>query len=102
MLKITALLLAFLSVVTAYTPDALSDQIVDLPGSENLNLEFNQFSGYLKIPGNSGNSKNMHYWFVEATKNAATAPVTFWTNGGPGMFDSLPVESVHILLFTPP
>lgn len=77
--------LALLSaVVNAYSPDALADQVVNLPGSEGLSLTFNQFSGYLQIPGNSGNSKNLHYWFVEATQNAATAPLTFWTNGGPG------------------
>jgi hypothetical protein len=47
---------------SAYTPEALADQITNLPGAENLDVTFNQFSGYLNIPGASGNSKFMHYW----------------------------------------
>lgn len=46
----------------AYTPEALADQITNLPGAEKLDIKFNQFSGYLNIPGNNGNSKYMHYW----------------------------------------
>ena len=46
----------------AYTPAALADQITNLPGAEKLDIKFNQFSGYLNIPGNDGNSKFMHYW----------------------------------------
>ena len=46
-----------------YTTDAKADQIVNLPGAENLDIKFNQFSGYLGIPGTDGSlSKNMHYW----------------------------------------
>ena len=51
-----------LAQVYAYTPEALADQITNLPGAENLDVTFNQFSGYLNIPGGSGNSKFMHYW----------------------------------------
>lgn len=43
-----------------YTQDALNDQIVNLPGAENLQVNFNQFSGYLTVAG----SKHMHYWMV--------------------------------------
>lgn len=67
-----------------YTKEALADKIVKLPGADALDITFNQFSGYLSIPGASGNSKNIHYWLVESTKNPAADPVTFWTNGGPG------------------
>lgn len=73
------------SSVSAYTEQALADQVTNLPGSENLQLNFNQFSGYLDIPGTSGaKSKHMHYWFVESINNPSTDPITFWTNGGPG------------------
>ena len=48
--------------VDGYTDAALADQITHLPGAEKLDIKFNQFSGYLNIPGTSGNSKFMHYW----------------------------------------
>ena len=48
----------------AYTEAALADQITNLPGAEKLDIKFNQFSGYLNIPGASGDSKFMHYWYV--------------------------------------
>lgn len=56
-------LLSVVSVATAYTPAALADQITNLPGAEKLALSFNQFSGYLDIPGTTGAlTKHMHYW----------------------------------------
>lgn len=51
--------------VTAYTSEALADQIKpgSLPGAESLNITFNQFSGYLNIDGTSGSkTKFLHYW----------------------------------------
>jgi len=57
-----------------YSPEALEDQIANLPGTENLVINFNQFSGYLKV----NNSKNLHYWMVESQRNPATDPVAFW------------------------
>ena len=73
------------SSVAAYSPEAVADQVTNLPGSQNLKLNFNQFSGYLDIPGTSGSkSKHMHYWFVESQNNPSSDPITFWTNGGPG------------------
>ena len=62
---------------SAYTPEALQDQVTDLPGAENLDFDFNQFSGYLTVDG----TKQMHYWFVESMEDPANAPVAFWTNG---------------------
>lgn len=51
------------SSVTAYTEQALADQVFNLPGSEKLVFNYNQFSGYLDITGTSGaKSKHMHYW----------------------------------------
>jgi carboxypeptidase C (cathepsin A) len=63
-----------------YTEAALNDMITNLPGLKDT-LAFNQFSGYLNLPGTK---KQIHYWFVEAEEDAANAPLVFWTNGGPG------------------
>ena len=63
-----------------YTEDALNDMVTELPGLKDT-LTFNQFSGYLNLPGTK---KQIHYWFVEAEEDAANAPLVFWTNGGPG------------------
>ena len=50
------------STAEAYTDAAVADQVTNLPGAEKLDISFNQFSGYLNIPGSSGDSKFMHYW----------------------------------------
>lgn len=63
-----------------YTPEALSDEVKNLPGAEGLDFSFRQFSGYLDVTS----TKHLHYWFVESSGNPATDPVAFWTNGGPG------------------
>lgn len=77
------LLLCALSLAYAYTEEAIADQVKNLPGAEKLNIKFNQFSGYLSIPGTSGEkTKHMHYWFVESMNKPSTDPLTFWTNGG--------------------
>ena len=45
-----ALLLALqASFGAAYTPEALADQVTNLPGAEGLDITFNQFSGYLTV-----------------------------------------------------
>jgi hypothetical protein len=77
------ILLSLVKLGHGYTTEALADQITKLPGAENLNIEFNQFSGYLEIPGSEGASKFIHYWFVESMNNPASDPLAFWTNGGP-------------------
>ena len=71
------LTVAGLSSAVSYTKEALSDQITSLPGAENLDLKFNQFSGYLTV----GETKNMHYWLVESQNNPTEDPIAFWTNG---------------------
>ena len=71
-------------VVICYLQEALNDKIGILPGSESLNVSFNQFSGYLAVQGREAKSKNLHYWFVESMNKPATDPLAFWTNGGPG------------------
>ena len=63
-----------------YTQEALSDQLLELPGL-NWNPNFNQFSGYLNL---DGTKKYIHYWLVEAENDPQNAPLVFWTNGGPG------------------
>jgi len=63
-----------------YSQQALLDQITDLPGL-NYPIKFNQFSGYLNL---SNSTKHIHYWFLEAEVDVESAPLVFWTNGGPG------------------
>jgi carboxypeptidase C (cathepsin A) len=63
-----------------YTDEALSDQLITLPGL-NWNPNFNQFSGYLNL---EGTKKFIHYWLVESETDPQNAPLVFWTNGGPG------------------
>ena len=85
MLIAGVLLISFLGMAIAqttfeYTKEAVSDQVVELPGLT-YTPEFNQFSGYIKL---NGTEKNIHYWMVEAETDPANAPLVFWTNGGPG------------------
>ena len=80
--QIFSLVCALGAVATAidYTPEALADQVLNLPGTEALDIKFNQFSGFIKVNG----TKNLHYWFVESVKDPVADPLAFWTNGGPG------------------
>jgi carboxypeptidase C (cathepsin A) len=77
---LTTFLLGAAVVSADYTPEALADEVKNLPGAENLQLNFRQFSGYLPVTA----TKNLHYWFVESQSAPATDPIAFWTNGGPG------------------
>jgi len=53
-----------------YTPEALADEVISLPGlTENIN--FKQFSGYLKV----NSTKNLHYWMVESQVNYQSANI---------------------------
>lgn len=72
------ILFSLVSFVNSYTKEALSDQVLEMPG---LGYEptFNQFSGYIQL---AETQKHIHYWLVEA--EIADAPLVFWTNGGPG------------------
>jgi len=61
-----------------YTPEALADEVRNLPGV-NEELSFRQFSGFLDIPEST---KKIHYWFTESENDVSNDPVVFWTNGG--------------------
>lgn len=82
--SVFALVASMAVAVNGYTSEALADQVTDLPGAENVEINFNHFSGYLPVDGAAPASKQMHYWMVESTNDPANDPVTFWTNGGPG------------------
>lgn len=47
--KILTALCGGLALASAYTENAIADQITNLPGAEKLDLNFNQFSGYLTV-----------------------------------------------------
>lgn len=75
-----------------YTSSAISDLITDLPGL-NDEITFNQFSGYIGI---DDNSKQMFYWFLEASDvDPDEAPLVLWTNGGPGCSGLLGLLTEH-------
>jgi hypothetical protein len=62
MFVVLFIFLVLIKVVSAdYTAEALADQVLSLPGAEGIadKINFNQFSGYLKV----GNTKNLHYWY---------------------------------------
>jgi len=63
-----------------YTDESLIDQVTEMPGLQ-WKPNFNQFSGYLNL---KDTHKFIHYWLVEAEASPETAPLVFWTNGGPG------------------
>ena len=85
-MRTTSILFSLLSGISlirgafSYTSEALLDQVTKLSGLD-YNVNFNQFSGYLKL---GTTSKQIHYWFVESETNPKDAPLVFWTNGGPG------------------
>eukprot|EP00636_Phaeomonas_parva_P003127 CAMPEP_0118850102 /NCGR_PEP_ID=MMETSP1163-20130328/117_1 /TAXON_ID=124430 /ORGANISM="Phaeomonas parva, Strain CCMP2877" /LENGTH=500 /DNA_ID=CAMNT_0006782303 /DNA_START=115 /DNA_END=1617 /DNA_ORIENTATION=+ len=88
-----ALALAAPLAVSAYTDAALADAVsyATLPGAQELNITFRSFAGYLQLPeehrddGRRAYHKNIMYWFFEAEDvELVRAPVTLWTNGGPG------------------
>jgi hypothetical protein len=65
------------ALAVAANPSA--EKVDYLPGMGNFDT-FGLYSGYIQLAG----TRNIHYLFVEAKTNSATAPVLIWTNGGPG------------------
>jgi len=63
-----------------YSDEALADEIKDMPGLD-YDINFRQFSGYLKI---KDSKKHIFYWYVESQRDPKNDPVAYWTNGGPG------------------
>jgi hypothetical protein len=76
-----------------YTPEALLDQIIELPGADNLLS--NHFSGYLDITS----TKHIHYFYIESHRNPVEDSVVFWTNGGPGCSGLLGLFSGKLTLY---
>eukprot|EP00586_Coscinodiscus_wailesii_P009443 CAMPEP_0172521832 /NCGR_PEP_ID=MMETSP1066-20121228/292802_1 /TAXON_ID=671091 /ORGANISM="Coscinodiscus wailesii, Strain CCMP2513" /LENGTH=485 /DNA_ID=CAMNT_0013304793 /DNA_START=72 /DNA_END=1526 /DNA_ORIENTATION=+ len=76
-----------------YTPEAQADLVTSLPGLNPL-PPFKMFSGYLPVNSTTTNN-NIFYLFVEASTEAPTAPVVWWSNGGPGCSGLLGFGTEH-------
>jgi hypothetical protein len=79
---LVVLLLVVLAVCAERGYGAIQEHLVtNLPGQPVVS--FRQYAGY--IPVDASGSKQLFYWFVEADhKDAASLPIAFWFNGGPG------------------
>ncbi|CAK9273574.1 unnamed protein product [Sphagnum jensenii] len=79
---VVVLLLVVLAVCAERGYGAIPEHLVtNLPGQPVVS--FRQYAGY--IPVDASGSKQLFYWFVEADhKDAASLPIAFWFNGGPG------------------
>lgn len=64
-----------LAVLTAIVVSA-DDRITSLPG---YSIPQPMYSGYVNV--NVTNGRNLFYWFVESSVDAANAPLVLWTNG---------------------
>lgn len=66
----------------ALTAEAEADRVAALPGV-GAQHNLTSFAGYLPLEDEFG--KHVMYWFFPATEaDPSTAPVSLWTNGGPG------------------
>ncbi|CAK9233804.1 unnamed protein product [Sphagnum troendelagicum] len=83
-MQITFLLWASLISLTAMLlikGEDTSDFVERLPGQPAV--KYKQYAGYVTV--NATRGRALFYWFVEAdNKKAASLPVSFWFNGGPG------------------
>jgi len=74
------LVIACATLATAAVP---ADKIDVLPGYDS-DLPSNHYSGYVPVGKLSESNGHLHYWFIEAENDPASAPVVLWLNGGPG------------------
>lgn len=76
------ILLSCAVALSSYSPEALKEEIHNLPGLPGKSLPFRQFSGYVNV----SDSRRIFYWFVESQSgnDPSDDPVLLWTNGGPG------------------
>lgn len=77
---LTSMLFAIVLLITLATCAPLADEILSLPGWTDA-LPSRHFSGF--VSNNDGGFLH-YYWAFPEEVDAATAPVVFWTNGGPG------------------
>jgi carboxypeptidase C (cathepsin A) len=74
------------NVTTIKSPGGASIRYKE-PGNEGIcetTPGVKSYAGYVDLD----NQTHMFFWFFEARKNSANAPITLWLNGGPGS-DSL-------------
>ena len=58
------------------------DRVTKLPGLKG-DLPSAHYSGYLPVGALSGTKGQLHYWFIESTKDPKNDPISLWLNGGP-------------------
>jgi len=73
--------LALAATSMAAPPEA---KITHLPGWPEETPLPEMYSGYLPVGKTSGSLGKIHYWLILAQEKSETAPVVYWTNGGPG------------------
>jgi carboxypeptidase C (cathepsin A) len=77
-------MLALFALIVGLASAAIQEHRVDtLPGFSGK-LPSTHYSGYIPVGSLSNQKGQLHYWFIESTKNPSKDPVVLWLNGGPG------------------
>ncbi|XP_045806861.1 serine carboxypeptidase-like 45 isoform X1 [Trifolium pratense] len=72
----------FILKVFSFSSHSHADRIVTLPGQPNINIAFQQFSGYVTVDNKK--HKSLFYYFAESETDPSSKPLVLWLNGGPG------------------
>lgn len=101
LLRILAVISLVSSLAQAIKPtqslrrSAEDDLITKLPGL-NDQVNFKQYSGFLKADDKKDTTSFFHYWFVESQSNPSSDPVVLWLNGGPGKLKPIALDIYYL------